>query len=55
MRTNLCLVKIHPQSVEIQPNFRFISTYGRMCDRLTFNLFDYHSVEAKRKTQVNPD
>ena len=43
MRTNQCLVKIQPQSIEIQPKVRFISTCGRLNDRLTFNLPDCHS------------
>ena len=47
MRTNLCLIKIQPQSVEIQPNLRFISTCGRLNDRLSFNLPDCHSAGAR--------
>ena len=47
MRTNLYLVKIQPQPVEIQPNLRFISTCGGLNDRLTFNLPDCHSAKAE--------
>ena len=43
MKATLCLVKIQLQSVEIQPDLHFISTCGRLNDRLTFNLPDCHS------------